>query len=81
MYSKNDTVDLWLLTILQDLALARYSCVIASESRTLTLSPEQGALLVGSQDAISTELKQQAMAAYCSHFVGSRRQIGTYNKA
>ena len=27
---KHDTVDLWLLTILQDLALASYSCVIAS---------------------------------------------------
>ena len=29
---KNDTVDLWLLTILQDLTLARYSCVIAIAS-------------------------------------------------
>ena len=27
---KHDTVDLWLLTILQDLVLASYSCVIAS---------------------------------------------------
>ena len=50
---KNDIVDLWLLTILQDLTLARYSCVIASELRIDNLSPEQGALLVGSQDAMT----------------------------
>ena len=47
------------------------------------VSPAESALLVGSghamprYEAFNTELKQQAMAAYCSHF-GRQRQIGTY---
>ena len=36
----DDTGDLWLLTILWDLALARYSCVIAKTRQTVQSTGE-----------------------------------------